>query len=109
MVCIDASKRREVLSSNLIAKCDLHHGPSIIHRGPLAHAPRNTNALTRLAPTGARDKAATRSPRSLLLLKTNARRAEKADCICQEPQRGDELTADLHWEQVAVWLSPARL
>ena len=34
------------------------------------------NALTRLAPNGARDNTRTRAPRSLLLLNTYARRAE---------------------------------
>ncbi len=42
---------------------------------------RNIHQLTRLAAAGARDNKRTKSPSSLLLLNTNARRAEKAQSI----------------------------
>ena len=46
-------------------------------------------SLTRLAPTGARDKASTSSADSLFLLKTNMRRAEKAQSrMSGSPARG---------------------
>ncbi len=106
-VCLCAPERREVLSGEAIAEEDLQIGSMRVHL-----AAWNIKLLTRLAPNGARERRKTRDPKSLLLLNTNVRSAEKTDFEPSGSLKSRTRTLTyLHQEGIAILrlrLSPFR-